>query len=200
MTETTLDVRQELEALAYQVRSFPTLGIEHDLAHIAPHLTAAERDAAFGDLVDGIGLRGTAVRACEADLSCVAEILTKWVTPKVAARVAGLEYPAVLVAAKVVAAIRARNWDALGGLDRDVDGALEELLDLTSGRTGLAEYPDADPELLEQLAEEKVTAALGNLSFVAQHRLEQALVAFTVAVWRFTDNARLRLTGGDDRG
>ncbi|MFB4306899.1 hypothetical protein [Actinomadura sp. GTD37] len=196
MTTTVTDQRHQIEAIAYQAISFPGMSAEDTLADIAPHLSAGERDSAFSDLVDGIGLRGTAVRACEAVPACVAEILTKWVTPKVAVRAAGTLYPELLVAAKVVAAIQARNWDAIVGLDRDVDGARDELLDLTSCRSGASEYPDADPELLEQLAEEKVTAALANLAFVAEHRLEQLLVDFAVSAWRFTSDARMRLTGG----
>lgn len=190
------DRRREVEALAYRARSFPHMSAVEDLADLAPHLTPAARDAAVADLIDGLTLRDAAVAACAAEPHTVAEVLAGRVIPRVAIRAAGTVYPFLLSAARVRAAIARRDYDALDRLDRDLDGALAELTDVRAGNIGAVDCPDADPDRLEELAEEKVTAALGDFSARAQRKLEQRLEQFTVLAWRYADSARLRLTGG----
>lgn len=190
------DRRREVEALAYQVRTFPGLSAESDLADLAPHLTPAERDAAFGDLVDGIALRDAATKACEAGRGDVATILGDPGIRHTATRAAGTTFPFVLSSAKVVAAIDARDYEALDGLDRNLDGALAELANIKAGYFTAADYGDADPEQLVELAQQKVLAALADFAFRQEALLEKRLVRFTVACWRFADGARMRLTGG----
>ncbi|MUN41499.1 hypothetical protein [Actinomadura litoris] len=202
------DPRREVEVLAYQVRSHPGLSAAADLTDIAPGLSDAARTAAFGDLIDGIGLRDAAKLACEAGPEHVAAVLTDLVDPRLAARVTGVDYPALLATARTRTAIIAADyagkagdwdgeaWDRLDRLDENVDGALGELADVQSGNATAADYPDADPDRLAELVQEKVTAALACLAFDVQHRLDALLTDFTVAAWRFADAARMRLTGG----
>lgn len=196
MTTIVTDARRELEALAYRVRSFPAMSAEADLAEIAPHLTPAARDAAFGDLIDGIGLRDAACKACKADRADVATILGDPAIRHTAIRAAGTTFPFVLSSAKVVAAIARRDYDALDGLDRNLDGARAELANIKAGYFTSGDYGDADPEQLEELAEQKLMAALADFAFRQEHLLESRLVRFTVAAWRFADGARMRLMGG----
>jgi len=208
MQTQAIDRRQEVERLAALTRTFPGISAAADLAELAPHLTAAERDEAFGDYMDAAAVRDAACKACAIPAHELAGFLAEHVNTNLAVRAAGIVYPQLLVAAKTRTAISAAAhagkadewdgpaWDALDGLDRDVDGALAELADVRSGHLGSAEMPEADPERLEELAQEKVTAALANVAFVVDHRLDGLLVDFTVAAWRHADGARLRLTGG----
>ncbi|WP_242892649.1 hypothetical protein [Actinomadura litoris] len=202
------DPRREVEVLAYQVRSFPALSPAADLADLGPGLSDAEKDAALGDLIDGITLRDAACEACKAGPERVAAVLADRVDTRLAARVTGLAYLTLLLAAKARAAIAAAGdaakddrwdgdpWDALDGLDQDIDGALVELSNIQVGYATAVDYPDVDPDDLERQAKDKILAALGDFSARTQARLESALVDFTVAVWRHADGARLRLTGG----
>lgn len=190
------DRRREVESLAYRARSFAHMSVSEDLADIAPHLTPAARDAAFGDLVDGLTVRDAATKACAADPAKVAGILTGPGIRHTAIRAAGHWYPLTLSTARIVEMAAARDFDALDGLDRDVDAAVAELANIRKGYFTAADYDDADPERLEELAEEKVTAALANFAARQERLLGVRLERFTVAAWRFADGARMRLTGG----
>ncbi|GAA4225921.1 hypothetical protein GCM10022254_09050 [Actinomadura meridiana] len=197
------DHRREVETLAYRARTFHGLSVTEALAEIAPHLTRAERASAFGDLIDGIGLRDAATKACTVDTHEVAQVLADRVTPRVAVLAAGTVYPFLLASAKIRAAIvrcdfdKRDGLDELDGLDANVDGAWDELLKIRDGYfTAASDYPDTDPDRLEELAEQALRAVLADFSFRVEHQLEQRLVEFTVLAWRFADAARLRLTGG----
>ena len=196
MTTPTLDDRRELESLAYRARSFPDMSVEGDLAEIAPDLTVIARDSYFGELIDGITVRDAACKACAAGRSEIVEILDEPRIGRTATRAAGVLYRMVLATARVCAAIERRDWAVLEDLDRGVAGARDELRNLKAGFFTSDDYPDADPERLVELAEEKVEAALGDFSVRQSALLESRLELFTVAVWRFADRARMRLTGG----
>ncbi|MDL4812726.1 hypothetical protein [Actinomadura opuntiae] len=203
MTAQTIAVRRtpsrrEVEAIAYRAMTFPNMSHADDLAEVAPHLTPAERDAALADLVDAIRLRDAACRACTAASADVAAVLAEHADPLTArAAKAGHLLVDALTAARTRAQIAARDLDAIDGLDANVDGARAELDDVRDGYTTPAEMDaDTDPDRMEEAAEQKLTAALANLSFVVEHRLEKLLIDLTRAAWRHCDTTRLHMTGG----
>lgn len=200
MTTTQItDHRRWEEVLAYRAMDFPNMSVREHLAEIAPDLPEATRDLHFGDLIDGLRLRDAACKACEAEPRAVAQVLTERVNPKVAVRAAGHLLAFVRSTANVVALIAAEDFGALDGLDRNLDGALAEQSNVQNGYLTDTEYGDEecpDPALVKELAQEKVTAVLADFSFRMELQLATRLEQFTVAAWRFTDGARLRLTGG----
>lgn len=209
---TIIDHRREVDRLAYTVRSFPRMSAAEALADLAPGLTAAERDEAFGDYVDASVLRDALCKACEIPaekLATLANYLIENVDVRLASRAANVSFISLLTLTQthvsiIAAAEMAKAdewtgpaWDALDGRDKSVDGALAKLAGIRDGYWTSTDFPDADPEQLEQLAKEEVVTALEAFEYITEHRIkETALVDVTVACWRFADAARLRLVGG----
>lgn len=194
--------RQRVESLAYRARKFPNASASMELAELAPDLSPAGRTDALSALIDAITLRDAIEKLIAAPPWYAAEHLSG-VNPKLVPATMQSTYTAYICAARSrrlvalfgsVSELLTEPYEpldlgALEGVDANVDEAHTYEQNVRDG------YDDAPGACLRD-AREKLVAALGDLGFRTERRMDVALVELQRAVGELVDAAAAPLCGG----
>jgi hypothetical protein len=197
MTQTIADERRRWASqLAYRTRLGPNFTQDDALSRLAPHLTPAERTERLAELHDALTLRDGVDKIADLDDHLVPDQLSL-IDPKLVPDSARPAYSELLAAARRRKDILVRDLDRLEGLSDELDAAIKRWRDVHTGYLPASEVePEyAHPDMLAEMAEDELVAALAQPSFRATQRMQTAISELQIAAWAHVDRAFTALIG-----